>query len=193
MRDFFAMSTDPEIDQILAEQQRQRNRRRLRWLVYIVAAIVGIIVLAFLSEPFLRRTRNQGREASAIGALRAISSAQVVFNIGCQGYYATRLTQLGQSGDGGLPPLSADLSFADSVERMGYRIWIDTEPEADSPPCNGVPAGQVARSFVVRAEPLPGEGETFFAMSSEGAEIYSSAQSVRFSKGIATPPATPLR
>ena len=187
------MSTDPEIDQILAEQQRQRNRRRLRWLAYIAAGIVGVVVLAFLSEPYLRRSRNEGREASTIGSLRAISSAQAVFSISCQGYYATRLTQLGQPGDAGVPPLSADLAFADSVERMGYRIWIDAEPEADSPSCNGLPAGQVARSIVVRAEPLPGEGDTFFAMSSEGTEIYSSAESVRFSKGVAAPPATPLR
>ena len=62
------MHSDPEIDQILAEQQRQRNRQRLRRLGLVAVLIVAIIVLAFVSEPYLRSTRNEGREASAIGS-----------------------------------------------------------------------------------------------------------------------------
>ena len=180
------MQTDPEIDEILAEQRRRRNRQRLRWLGRVALVILAIIVLAFVSEPYLRRARNQGREASAIGSLRAVLSAQAVFNITCNGYYAARLTQLGRPGDSGLAPLGADLALADRVEKMGYQIWIDAEPSADAPGCHGLPAGQLAQSFVVRAEPLPGEGEKFFAVSSANSEIYEALESVRFANGVAT-------
>jgi len=187
------MHDDPEVDQILAEQQRQRNRQRWRWLGLAAGLIVAIIVLAFVSEPFLRSARDGRRQASAIGSLRAISSAQIVFSMTCGGYYATELTQLGRPDDSGLAPLSADLALADKVEKMDYQIWIDATPSADAPACNGLPPGQLARSYVVRAEPLPGEGEKFLAMSSESADIYEGHESVRFPKGAATGAATPVR
>jgi hypothetical protein len=187
------MHSDPEIDQILAEQQRQRNRQRLRKLGIVAGIVAAIVVLAFVSEPYLRSARNEGREASAIGSLRAIASAQAVFNITCNGHYATRLTQLGRPGASGLAPLSADLAAGDRVEKMGYRIWIDAEPAPDAPECNGLPAGQVARAYVARAEPLPGEGEKFFAMHSDSGDIYESRASVRFASGVATGGATRLQ
>jgi hypothetical protein len=187
------MHSDPEIDQILAEQQRQRTRRRLRRLGLVAGFIVAIVVLAFVSEPFLRGARNEGREASAIGSLRAIFSAQAVFNINCAGYYATSLTQLGRPDGSGLAPLSADLALADRAEKMGYQIWIDAQPTPEAPACNGLPAGQLARSYVIRAEPLPGEGEKFFAMSSESADIYEGRESVRFANGVATGGASPVK
>ena len=179
------MSDDPEIDEILAEQKRQRNRQRLRWLGLFAGVVVAIVGIAFVSEPYLRSERNEGRKASAIGSLRAIFSAQIVFATTCNGYYATRLTQLGRPDGSGLAPLSADLAFADRVEKAGYQIWIDAAPSADAPECNGVPAGQLARSVVIRAEPLPGEGEGFLAMRTESADVYEGSESVRFANGVA--------
>ena len=179
------MSNDLEIDEILAEQQRQRNRRRLRWLGLFAGVIAAIVVLAFASEPYLRRGRNEQRKVSAIGSLRAIFSAQIVFATTCNGYYATRLTQLGRPDGSGHAPLSADLAFADRVEKAGYQMWIDAEPSPDAPECNGLPAGQLARSVVIRAEPLPGEGEGFLAMSTESADIYEGTGPVRFANGVA--------
>ena len=188
------MSNDAEIDQYLAERQRERNRRRLRRVGLFVGVVVAIIVLAYLSEPFLRSARNEGQEASAIGSLRAILSAQMVFTTStCSGYYAATLTQLGRPGAGGVAPLSGDLAFADRVEKSGYQIWIDAEPAADAPECNGLPAGRVARSFVIRAEPLPGEGERFFALTSASADIYAGTESIRVANGVVVGDAKPLR
>jgi hypothetical protein len=184
------MESDPEIDQILAEQQRARNRRRLRRLGLLAIVVFVIVTIAFVSEPYLRSARDEKREASVIGALRAIVSAQAVFSIACGGQYATRLTQLGRPDGSGRAPLSADLAIADRVERMGYRIWIDANPTADAPACNGLPIGQLARSYVVRAEPLPGEGETFFAATDASADIYEGREPVRFVNGVATGGAT---
>jgi hypothetical protein len=187
------MHSDLEIDQILAEQRRQRNRQRLlRRLGILAAVILAIVVLAFATEPYLRRARNSGNEASAIGSLRAISSAQAVFSTTCGGYYATRLTQLGRPGVGGFAPLSADLAMTDRIEKARYQMWIDAEPTADAPECNGLPAGQVSRSFVIRAEPVPGGSERFFALSSDSTDVYEARAPVRFSKGIVTGGAKPV-
>jgi hypothetical protein len=185
-----AMHTDPEIDQILAEQRRQRNRRRVRMAGIALAVVAAIVVIAFLSEPYLRGSRNAAREAAAIGSLRAIFSAQITFSTTCDGFSATRLTQLGSNG---LTFLSPDLALADRVEKMGYQFWIDAEPMADAPACNGLPAGQLARSYVIRAEPLPGEGERFFAMSSEDTDVYEARESVRFVNGEVAGGATPVQ
>ena len=178
------MHSDPDIEQMLAEQKRRRNRQLLRRLGLVAGGIAAVIVLAFVSEPYLRSARNEGREASARSSLRAILSAQAVFSMTCGGYYATRLTQLGRPIDSGVAPLSADLALADRIEKMGYQIWLDAEPMADAPECNGLPAGQVTRAYVGRAEPLPGEGEKFFAVSSDSAEMYEGRESVRFANGV---------
>ena len=60
----------------------------------IVVAIIGII--AAIAIPGLLRARISGNEASAIGSLRAVSSAQSTFAASCaNGLYASLLTQLG--------------------------------------------------------------------------------------------------
>ena len=60
----------------------------------IVVAIIGII--AAIAIPGLLRARMSANEASAIGSLRAIGSAQVSYASSCgQGGFATSLTILG--------------------------------------------------------------------------------------------------
>ncbi len=66
----------------------------------IVVAIIGII--AAIAVPGLLRARMSGNEASAIGSLRAINSAQASYSSGCgSGGYATSLTILGTPCAGG--------------------------------------------------------------------------------------------
>ena len=60
----------------------------------IVVAIIGII--AAIAIPGLLRARMSGNEASAIGSMRAINSAQSTFSSSCgQGNYAVTLAALG--------------------------------------------------------------------------------------------------
>ena len=56
----------------------------------IVVAIIGII--AAIAIPGLLRARISGNEASAIGSMRAINSAQATFASSCaSGFYADAL------------------------------------------------------------------------------------------------------
>ena len=56
----------------------------------IVVAIIGII--AAIAIPGLLRARQSGNEASGIGSMRSVNSAQATFASSCaNGFYAPRL------------------------------------------------------------------------------------------------------
>jgi type IV pilus assembly protein PilA len=85
----------------------------------IVVAIIGII--AAIAVPGLLRARMSGNEASAIGSVRAINSAQASYSSGCgQGGYATDLTILGAPCAGGTQGfISPDLNPATPGVTLG--------------------------------------------------------------------------
>jgi prepilin-type N-terminal cleavage/methylation domain-containing protein len=78
----------------------------------IVVAIIGII--AAIAIPGLLRARMSGNEASAIGSLRAINTAQQNYSQLCNGY-SPNLTTLGAPNN----YLSPDMS-ADPTTKSGY-------------------------------------------------------------------------
>ena len=88
----------------------------------IVVAIIGII--AAIAVPGLLRARMSGNEASAIGSVRAISSAQATFAASCGGGgYATTNAQLAAAPAGGVPFISPDLvGAAVAPGKSGYLI-----------------------------------------------------------------------
>jgi prepilin-type N-terminal cleavage/methylation domain-containing protein len=84
----------------------------------IVVAIIGII--AAIAVPGLLRARISGNEASAIGSLRAISSAQSTFAASCaNGLFAQGLDTLGSGPSGGSAFISPDLSSSTTVSKSG--------------------------------------------------------------------------
>jgi uncharacterized RDD family membrane protein YckC/type II secretory pathway pseudopilin PulG len=90
------------------------------------AVVVGMFVVgigAAILIPGLLRARMAGNEASAIGALRAISSAQASYFAQCGGY-AISLTALG----GPTPHVAPHLSTADTVVVSGYSISMNSAP-----------------------------------------------------------------
>src|SRR5688572_9864501 len=89
----------------------------------IVVAIIGII--AAIAVPGLLRARIAGNEASAIGSLRAINSANLNWMTNCASGrgYATSLSNLGvPPSSGGQPFISPDLSASGTITKSGYTI-----------------------------------------------------------------------
>jgi prepilin-type N-terminal cleavage/methylation domain-containing protein len=101
----------------------------------IVVAIIGII--AAIAVPGLLRARMSGNEASAIGSMRAINSAESTFASSCaNGNYATALADLI------LPPAASNAGFVspdlnptvnpsaplgggtDAVSKSGYTVEL---------------------------------------------------------------------
>src|SRR5215831_19285169 len=80
----------------------------------IVVAIIGII--AAIAVPGLLRARQSGNEASAIGSVRAINSAEATYAASCGGGgYAQSLADLALAPPMGVPFISPDLTAANTT------------------------------------------------------------------------------
>ena len=89
----------------------------------IVVAIIGII--AAIAIPGLLRARMSGNEASAIGSMRTIVSAQQTYASSSGGGYAATLTRLAAAcpnSQAGF--ISADLGLADTTQKSGYTVTM---------------------------------------------------------------------
>jgi prepilin-type N-terminal cleavage/methylation domain-containing protein len=86
----------------------------------IVVAIIGII--AAIAVPGLLRARMAGNEASAIGSMRAVNSAQLTYSTSCaQGFAITMAELASPPATGGQPFISPDLN-ASPVTKSGYTL-----------------------------------------------------------------------
>jgi type IV pilus assembly protein PilA len=83
----------------------------------LVVAIIGIV--AAIAAPGLLRARMAGNEASAIGSIRAISTAQHAYAGKCNGY-APVLTELRAAGDF----LSPEMTTGVVLSKSGYTITM---------------------------------------------------------------------
>jgi type IV pilus assembly protein PilA len=88
----------------------------------IVVAIIGII--AAIAVPGLLRARMSGNEASAIGSVRAINSANATYASSCAGGgYAVNLVALAKAPSGGTSFISPDLA-SNGVVKSGYTVGL---------------------------------------------------------------------
>jgi prepilin-type N-terminal cleavage/methylation domain-containing protein len=119
----------------------------------IVVAIIGII--AAIAIPGLLRARMSGNEASAIGSLRSINSAQATYSAAAAGGgYALDLPTLGEAcGTGTQPFLSPDLTGVAPVMKSGYTVDMGPGAGVGVGPtdCNGEPS---QTAYYASAEPV---------------------------------------
>ena len=116
----------------------------------IVVALIGI--LAGIATAVLMSARISSNEASAIGSLRAIVSAEVDFN-GFNRGYATSLTTLATACPGmSVPFISQDLN-ANGVTKNGFRfaVVVGTGGVAGPTDCNG---GATQSAYYATAVPV---------------------------------------
>jgi type IV pilus assembly protein PilA len=132
----------------------------------IVVAIIGII--AAIAVPGLLRARISGNEASAIGSLRAISSAQSTFAASCaNGLFAQGLDTLGSGPSGGSAFISPDLSAGASVSKSGYMVSMTGTAATGTTACNN--ATNLASGYHAWADPLStSTGTRYFFTNTTG-------------------------
>jgi len=141
----------------------------------IVVAIIGII--AAIAVPGLLRARISGNEASAIGSLRAVSSAQSTFAASCaNGMYAQSLTTLGSGPSGGSAFISPDLGASATVTKSGYSVSMTGTNQSGSTACNG--ATNLASGYHAWADPVSTSTGTRYFFTNTTGTIWQSTSSI---------------
>jgi len=151
----------------------------------IVVAIIGII--AAIAVPGLLRARISGNEASAIGSLRAVSSAESTFAASCaNGMYAQSLSVLGSGPSGGSAFISPDLSGS-SVVKSGYTVGLTgTAPSGTIvAACNGSSA--LASGYHAWADPVSTSTGTRYFGTNTTSTIWQSTGTLSGMDDSATP------
>jgi prepilin-type N-terminal cleavage/methylation domain-containing protein len=138
----------------------------------IVIAILGIV--AAIAVPGMLRARRSGNEASAIGSLRALNSAESSYASGAgKGGFATLLATLATACPGSTAAfISPDLSI-DPAIKSGYTVTMAAATISSPGPndCNGT-ATQTA--YYSTAVPVAAglSGLRAFASSAAGAIFF---------------------
>ena len=102
----------------------------------IVVAIIGVI--AAIAVPGMLRARMSGNEASAIGSVRTISSAEATYASSCGGGgYAVSMEDLAKPPQGGGPAfipgdLAAASTTGDGVPKAGYVFTVSQHPDGNA-------------------------------------------------------------
>jgi len=139
----------------------------------IVVAIIGII--AAIAVPGLLRARMSGNEASAIGSMRAINSAQSTYSSSCaSGGYAQSLNDLAK------PPAGSNAGFvspdikSNGVQKSGYIVnlgagTVGTVVLTAASTCNIAAADAIA-SYFAEAHPatIGSTGQRSFGTDQRG-------------------------
>ncbi|MGA8144397.1 MAG: DUF4190 domain-containing protein [Candidatus Acidiferrales bacterium] len=119
-----------------------------------VAFIPIILIVAAIAIPNLLRAKTAANEASAVGSLRTIVTADVTYSSEFGNGFATSLEQLDGSGSGAGTCEHAGLvdSTLASGQRHGYIFTYSARPSSD-PPAKGC-AEPGASGFTVNADPV---------------------------------------
>jgi prepilin-type N-terminal cleavage/methylation domain-containing protein len=166
----------------------------------IVVAIIGII--AAIAVPGLLRARMAGNEASAIGSLRAVNSAEINYMTNCAGGtgYAPSLINLGTpplaANGGGQPFISPDLGIAVPIVKAGYSLdYTTTNALAAAAVCNGAAIAVVGNYLMTAAPVSAGTSGTRFFGTSEAQTVFqhSAAITAIDAAGVPAPGGVPIK
>jgi len=106
-------------------------------LIELLIVVAVILVIAAIAIPNLMRSRIAANEASAVGSLRAINSAEATYNITYNNSFTCSLTALGPP-SGGAPVSSAAAALLDSNLASGTKSGYAFAPVTCTTSATGI-------------------------------------------------------
>lgn len=161
----------------------------------LLIAVAIICIIAAIAIPGLSRARVAANEASAIGSLRAVNSAQSGYAAGCgSGFYSPSLANLATPPIGGSDGFISPGLGVDPAVKSGYVIALTPGvPAAGAPAsCNGAAAGTVVWTYFAGADPIANAGRRHFGVNQGGA-VFESTAVVAVTQSGAPAGATPVQ
>ena len=147
------------------------NRKAQGFALIDLIFVCGIIgLLCSIAMPRLLVAKQSAEAASAVGSMRAISSAQLTYALTCgSGFYAPNLTTLGTAPPGSQEPfITAGLGSADTVIKSGYTFQMSATPYGGAPlTCNGLGSGLAGQGFLAAADSTEPSNARFFATNAD--------------------------
>ena len=155
----------------------------------IVVAIIGII--AAIAVPGLLRARMAGNEASAIGSLRAVNSANINYMTNCasgSGYADTLTILATPPTTGGQPFISPDLSTS-PVTKSGYTLTYSSSNQVTGIVTCAAPTTASGNYLFVAAPVSVGTSGTRYFGTSEAQTVFQDTVAITAisAAGVPTP------
>jgi prepilin-type N-terminal cleavage/methylation domain-containing protein len=141
-------------------------------LIELLVVVAIILIIAGIAIPNLLRSRIAANEASAVGSVRTINTAQVTYALTYPANgFATALTQLGPASVGSNTSNSTNANLLDYVlaqgTKSGYTFLIGNT--------SGVP---VVSTYAVNASPISSQtGKRCFYSDASGVIRYNTSTS----------------
>lgn len=131
----------------MVEHSLIQNRRKSGFsLIELLIVIAIILIIVSIAAPKLNNARIYAQETSAIGAIRAIHTAQVQY-FSTYGRFANNLTELGPPTSGSSSQAAADLIHEDlaSGTKGGYKFVLAATPTGYTINANPVAFGSTGK------------------------------------------------
>ena len=173
------------------KSQKKRNKKRGFSLIELLIVVAIILIIAAIAIPNLLRSRIAADEASAVGSLRTLNTAEITFNTTYPNVgFACSLAMLGPPASGQSASSNAagliDSNLSGGV-KSGYSFTLLSSTCA--------PANGIKTTYDYGAQPVsPGvTGSRYFCTDLSGVIQYNAATSGAFTdnSGVCTT-GTPL-
>lgn len=167
-------------------------------LIELLIILAIVLIICAIAIPNLLRSRLAANEASAVGSLRTIMSAEASYRAMYGIGYTNNLLTL--DGTGTQPSCNSALLVDTSLaggEKSGYRFTFNqgvTEFQPQSPVPQGCVLGK-ADGYAIQADPLGSgtTGQRHFCTDASGVIRYDTQNQIRVTPPSCSSSATPLQ